>query len=277
MASWTWVPPASTGYQEEGAGFLPFGRYRMPDGSQQVSFGLPQGLLDAYRGMRQGLGFEQDPNAPQGYIGQNAMIRAAMGGSGAAMTGTVSALGAGAARAAAQNAMARRGTVDAARRIARLDDPEARARALMDAIGSRPKQTVDNVYHATSGASADEIARSGFQPSRGRHDFGEGVYFGGKDFAEGWAKWMHDNDPNTSTATLPATLTGRFIDSGDPFFRAYHRAGLNRQQIATDLEKAGFDGVVNRMRSGDISQVVVFPGSAGKGVVRNKMSGRVMY
>lgn len=110
MADWTWVPPASTGYQEEGTGLLPFGRYRMPDGSQQVSFGLPQGLLDAYRGMRQGLGFEQDPQAPQGYVSQNAMIKAAFGGAGGAMTGTV---GANAMRVAmrGKNAMASRALI----------------------------------------------------------------------------------------------------------------------------------------------------------------------
>lgn len=96
MASWSWVPPAVTGRQVEGTGLLPFGRYEMPDGSQQVSFGLPQGLLDAYRSVRYGLGYEQDPNAPKGYTSFDAMNKGAFGAAGGAITG---ALGAGAARA----------------------------------------------------------------------------------------------------------------------------------------------------------------------------------
>lgn len=96
QGGWTWVPPAQTGYQEEGTSLLPLGRYRMPDGSQQVSFGLPQGLLDAYRSVRYGLGYEQDPNAPKGYTSFDAMNKGAFGAAGGAITG---ALGAGAARA----------------------------------------------------------------------------------------------------------------------------------------------------------------------------------
>lgn len=94
-ASWTWVPPALSGRQVEGTGFLPLGKYQMPDGSTQVSFGLPQGLLDAYRSMRYGLGYEQDPNAPKGYVSEDTMLRGAIGGAGSAFTGTI---GAGVAR-----------------------------------------------------------------------------------------------------------------------------------------------------------------------------------
>lgn len=85
---------------------LPLGKYQMPDGSTQVSFGLPQSLLDAYRTMRMGLGYEQDPQAPQGYISQNQMLKGAVGGAGAAVTGSV---GANAMRAlrGAPNAMLR--------------------------------------------------------------------------------------------------------------------------------------------------------------------------
>lgn len=84
------------GYQESGAGVLPLGDYRMPDGSTDTGIGLPQGLLDAWRTMRMGLGFEQDPNAPQGYISQDQMLKGAVGGAGSAITGSFAA---GAARA----------------------------------------------------------------------------------------------------------------------------------------------------------------------------------
>jgi hypothetical protein len=100
--TWSWVPPAQSGYQVEGTGLLPFGRYQMPDGSQQVSFGLPQGLLDAYRSARYGLGFEQDPNAPAGYVSHDAMLKGAIGGAGAAMTGPIAGSAARAAVRAPQ-------------------------------------------------------------------------------------------------------------------------------------------------------------------------------
>ncbi len=95
---WTNIPPAITGRQVEGASILPIGRYEMPDGSSQVSFGLPQGPLDAYRSMRYGLGFEQDPDAPPGYMSEGAMTRGAFGAAGAAATGGIAATAA--ARAA---------------------------------------------------------------------------------------------------------------------------------------------------------------------------------
>ena len=104
-ATWTNIPPARTGRQVEGASILPLGRYEMPDGSSQVSFGLPQGALDAYRSMRYGLGFEQDPDAPDGYVSEGAISRGAFGAAGMAATGGIAATTA--ARAAGRQMMPR--------------------------------------------------------------------------------------------------------------------------------------------------------------------------
>ena len=93
--TWTNVPPALSGYQTQGASILPLGNYRMPDGSNQVSFGLPQTLLDAYRSMRYGAGYEQDPKAPQGFMSNNAIAAGANGLAAGAVTGTLPAAGAG--------------------------------------------------------------------------------------------------------------------------------------------------------------------------------------
>lgn len=61
---WTWVPPYLTGTQTEATPTGMFGRYTMPDGSEQVSFGG----LNALRKFGQGLGlFPQDPDLPPGY------------------------------------------------------------------------------------------------------------------------------------------------------------------------------------------------------------------
>jgi len=84
------------GYQMAGGGVVPLGDYKMPDGSTQTGIGLPQGLLDAYRSLRQGLGFEQDPNAPKGYVSFDSMMRGGAGAAGSAITGS---LGAAALRA----------------------------------------------------------------------------------------------------------------------------------------------------------------------------------
>ncbi len=89
--TWTYIPPSMSGRQVEGTSILPFGKYQMPDGSNQVSFGLPAPLLDAYRSMRQGLGYEQDPNAPQGFVSQEAIQRGANGLGVGAMVGSVPA------------------------------------------------------------------------------------------------------------------------------------------------------------------------------------------
>jgi len=86
---WTYIPPAWTGTQVEGTGMLPFGRYQMPDGTEQVSFGLPQPLLDAVRAVGYAGGREQDPAAPQGYVSQNALQRGAEGLAGSAMVGSL--------------------------------------------------------------------------------------------------------------------------------------------------------------------------------------------
>lgn len=91
QTTWTNVPPSFSGRQVEGASILPFGRYQMPDGSNQVSFGLPAPLLDAYRSMRQGMGYEQDPNAPQGFVSQEAIQRGANGLGVGAMVGSIPA------------------------------------------------------------------------------------------------------------------------------------------------------------------------------------------
>lgn len=98
-AQWTNIPPANSGYQVEGTGLLPFGRYKMPDGTEQVSYGLPQPLLNAYRTMRYALGIEQDPEAPPGQVSDNAMLRGAVEGAGIGMTGTVPSVAARGVRA----------------------------------------------------------------------------------------------------------------------------------------------------------------------------------
>jgi len=101
---WTYIPPAWTGTQVEGTGMLPFGRYRMPDGTEQVSFGLPQPLLDAVRAVGYAGGREQDPAAPQGYVSQNALQRGAEGLAGSAAVGS---LGVRAPRGALRSGAAR--------------------------------------------------------------------------------------------------------------------------------------------------------------------------
>ena len=101
---WTYIPPAWTGTQVEGTGMLPFGRYQMPDGTEQVSFGLPQPLLDAVRAVGYAGGREQDPAAPQGYVSQNALQRGAEGLAGSAAVGS---LGVRAPRGALRSGAAR--------------------------------------------------------------------------------------------------------------------------------------------------------------------------
>ena len=102
--SWTYIPPAWSGQQVEGTSFLPIGRYKMPDGSEQVSFGLPQPMLDAVRSLGYASGRDQDPNAPQGYVSQNALMK---GGMGLAESAMVGGLAARAPKGAIRSGMAR--------------------------------------------------------------------------------------------------------------------------------------------------------------------------
>lgn len=112
MADWSsWLPYGMQGgRQVSGGGVLPLGDFVMPDGSRRTGIGLPNAMLDAYRTMRYGLGFEQDPEAPQGYVSSNAMLRGAAGAAGSAITGS---LGANAMRAlrGTPNQMLRRDVV----------------------------------------------------------------------------------------------------------------------------------------------------------------------
>lgn len=78
--------------QTWGAGTLPIGVFEYPDdGNKYLGLGLPQGGLDLWRSLRQGLGYEQDPTAPAGYVSENSMLKGALGGAGLAMTGTLPA------------------------------------------------------------------------------------------------------------------------------------------------------------------------------------------
>ena len=86
---------------------LPLGEYRTPDGKTEYGYAVPNmlmGFVDAYNALGYAGGLRQDPNAPQGYVSQNALMRGGEGIAGSATLGSFAtrapagALRAGAAR-----------------------------------------------------------------------------------------------------------------------------------------------------------------------------------
>ena len=160
---WTYIPPAWSGRQVEGTGLLPFGRYQMPDGSEQVSFGLPQPMLDAVRAMGYAGGREQDPAAPEGYVSQNAMMK---GGMGLAESALVGSLG---ARAPKGSMRMFGGRYSHRNPEPMVDDAASgfkRTNELIRQLNTPSDMETPTLYHSGTAADADAI-RKGLEPRHG--------------------------------------------------------------------------------------------------------------
>jgi len=157
---WTYIPPAWTGEQVEGGSLLPVGRYRMPDGTEQVSFGLPQSMLDAYRAMGFATGQQQDPNAPQGYVSSEALRR---GGQGLAESAAVGSIASRAPAGALRSGMARpdkNALADFLKYNRQAESmPELIASARRDDLIQTVKDAVQTVKSGAWAAQQDAIAR----------------------------------------------------------------------------------------------------------------------
>jgi len=68
-------------------GMLPVANYRLPDGRVVGGPAFPQPMADAGNAMAYALGYTQDPNAPEGYVSQEALQRGGEGLAGSAAVG----------------------------------------------------------------------------------------------------------------------------------------------------------------------------------------------
>lgn len=86
---------------------LPLAEYRTPSGGREYGLAVPNmlmGLVDAYNALSYASGGQQDPNAPKGYVSQNALMR---GGEGIASSATLGSFATRAPAGALRSGLAR--------------------------------------------------------------------------------------------------------------------------------------------------------------------------
>lgn len=92
LQNWRLIPPEGAEIIEASrGGTAPVASYRLPDGRVIGAPAVPQGAIDAVRAMGYALGDTQDPNAPQGYVSQEALQRGGEGLAGSAAVGSIAA------------------------------------------------------------------------------------------------------------------------------------------------------------------------------------------
>lgn len=315
--TWSWIPPVFSGTQVEGTGLLPFGRYQMPDGSETVSFGLPQVALGLMRGdlHKAADEYQLGERGPQALPGKafdaagavavgSAFQRAPTGALRSGLAGIREAESAfNDAVAAVNRTGADFNKIKHKHELApsvkqypgaseALIAARAAERRLMEAKTSYlpnsdeyqnflkeqlPPPEMLPRQYHGTPAANEVIASGRFRPSTGTHDFGEGVY-------------TTDNAGTASSYAVAYGSEGRIgktnatpgvipLDVRGRFIDGDGFSNVSQFEGYRLPDDAVYAGLRRAGYDGVTrgGETVIFPEAKGRGVVRNAMTGATMF